>query len=148
VGVAAVGGVLAASLVADHVAAVLDVYRHTLGLGPWLGPLGRGATYAVHLLLNFAAFAVLYKVLPRGRVRWRSVGWSALTAVVLWEAARRVFGRMLLGSTAYGEVTGTLAGIVAVLLWVYTSVAVTLYAAELAAVLNGNREPMVPAALS
>ena len=41
-----------------------------------------------------------------------------------------------------------LAGIVAVLLWIYTSVAVTLLAAELAAVLNGNREDMVPAALS
>ena len=45
---------------------------------------------------------------------------------------------MLLGSTAYGEVTGTLAGIVAVLLWIYTSVAVTLYAAELRRV---QREP-------
>lgn len=148
VGAAAVAGVLAASLIADHMAALVDVYRHTQGLSPWLGPLGRGFSYTVHLLLNFAAFAVLYKVLPRGRVRWAAVVWSALAAVLLWEAARRVFGRMLLNSTAYGQVTGTLAGIVAVLLWIYTSVAVTLYAAELAAVLNGNREDVVPAALS
>ncbi|HEX5044059.1 MAG TPA: YihY/virulence factor BrkB family protein [Candidatus Polarisedimenticolaceae bacterium] len=148
VAAAAVASVLAGSLVADHVAALVDAYRHTLGLSPWLGPLGRAVSYAVHLLLNFGAFAALYKVLPRGRVRWSAVAWSALTAVVLWEAARRVFGRMLANSTAYGEVTGTLAGIVAVLLWIYTSVAVTLLAAELAAVLNGNREDMVPAALS
>ena len=148
VAAAAVAAMLAASLIADHLAALIDAHRQTAGLAPWLGPLGRGTSYAVHLLLNFAAFAALYKVLPRGRVRWSAVAWSALTAVALWEAARRVFGRMLLNSTAYGEVTGTLAGIVAVLLWVYTSVAVTLLAAELAAVLNGNREDMVPAALS
>jgi membrane protein len=148
VAAAAVAGMLAASLIADHLAVLIDAQRHTLGLSPWLGPVGRGASYGVHLLLNFAAFAALYKVLPRGRVRWSAVAWSALAAVGLWEAARRVFGRMLLNSTAYGEVTGTLAGIVAVLLWVYTSVAVTLLAAELAAVLNGNREDMVPAALS
>lgn len=147
-GAAAVAGVLAASLLADHVAALVDLYREHLGLGPWLGPVGRASSYVVHLLLNLLAFAALFKVLPRGRVRWRAVGWSALTAVLLWEVARRIFGRMLLDSPAYGQVTGTLAGIVAALLWIYTAVAVTLYAAELAAVLNGNRDPVVPAALS
>ena len=70
-----------------------------------------------------------------------AVVWSALAAVVLWEAARRLFGAVLLDTPAYGEVTGTLAGVVAVLLWIYAGVAVTLYAAELAAVLNGNRVP-------
>jgi membrane protein len=147
-GVAAVAGVLAASLLADHVAALVDAYRHSLGLGPWLGPVGRASSYAVHLGLNFAAFATLFKVLPRGRVRWPAVAWSAATAVALWETSRRIFARMLLDSPAYGQVTGTLAGIVAVLLWIYTAVAVTLYAAEVAAVLNGNRGPVVPAALS
>jgi membrane protein len=147
-GAAAIAVVLAASLLADHVAALVDAYRESLGLGPWLGPVGRGFSYVVHLGLNFGAFAAFYKVLPRGRVRWRAVGWSAATAVVLWETARRVFGSMLLDSPAYGEVTGTLAGIVAVLLWIYTAVAVTLYAAEVAAVLNGNRDPVAAITVS
>jgi membrane protein len=147
IGAAAIAGVLAASLLADHLATLVDAYRHSLGLGPWLGPLGRATSYGVHLALNLVAFAALFKVLPRGRVRWHAVAWSSAIAVGLFEAARRVFGSMLLDS-AYGEVTGTLAGMVAVLLWVYTAVALTLYAAEVAAVLNGNRDTVVPAALS
>jgi membrane protein len=147
-GAAAIATVLTASLLADHAAGLVDAYRRSLGLGPWLGPLGRAISYAVHLGLNFGAFAAFYKVLPRGRVRWHAVGWSAATAVALWEAARRVFGRLLLDTPAYGEVTGTLAGIVAVLLWIYTAVAVTLYAAEVAAVLNGNRDSVVTMTVS
>ena len=46
---------------------------------------------------------------------------------------------MLAGSHAFGLLTGTLAGTVAVLLWIYVSVAILLMGAELAAVLNGNR---------
>jgi membrane protein len=147
-GAAAIATVLAASLLADNAAALIDAYRGELGLSPWLGPLGRAASYFAHLGLTFGAFAAFYKVLPRGRVRWHAVRWSAATAVVLWEAARRVFGSLLLDTPAYGEVTGTLAGIVAVLLWVYTAVAVTLYAAEVAAVLNGNREKVVAMTIS
>jgi membrane protein len=132
--------VLAGSLVADHAAAFVDAYRDAIGLGPWLGPLGRAVSYAVHLGLSLLAFGAFYKVLPRGRVAWRAALVSAALTLVLWEAARRLYGSVLLDTPAYGEVTGTLAGIVAVLLWVYTGVAVTLYGAELAALLNGNRE--------
>ena len=39
----------------------------------------------------------------------------------------------------FAHVTGTLAGMVAFLLWIYVSVAIVLVGAELAAVLNGNR---------
>jgi uncharacterized BrkB/YihY/UPF0761 family membrane protein len=35
--------------------------------------------------------------------------------------------------------SGALAGIVAVMGWVYVAVAVTIYGAEVAALLNGNR---------
>ena len=53
------------------------------------------------VLAPLALFATFYKILPHGKVRWRSAGWGALLALGLWEAARRVFGpgpRPLAGS--------------------------------------------------
>ena len=78
-------------------------------------------------------FATFYKILPRGRVRWRSAGWGALLALVLWESARRVFGRVLVHSPALGLVSGALSGMLTVLLWVYAAVALLLLGAEFAA---------------
>ena len=60
-------------------------------------------------------------------------------SVGLWEAARRVFGSFLRNSPYYGLLTGSLAGVVAFLVWVYTAVGVLLLGAEIAAVINGNR---------
>ena len=131
--------VLVASLLGDHVALLLDEYRVWLGLPPVLGRVGRLVSYVLHLALNLAAFSVFYKVLPRGRVRWSAATRAATMAVVLWEGTRRIYGGFLLDTPAYGLLTGTLAGTIAVLLWVYTGVAVVLYGAEVAALLNGNR---------
>ena len=49
-----------------------------------------------------------------------------------------MFGSLLSGSPAFGLFSGALAGIVAVLGWVYVAVAVTIYGAEVAALLNGR----------
>ena len=64
---------------------------------------------------------------------------SAVSEVVLWEGARHVFGGLLARSPAFGLFSGALAGIVAVLGWIYVAVAVTIYGAEVAALLNGTR---------
>jgi uncharacterized BrkB/YihY/UPF0761 family membrane protein len=91
------------------------------------------------LAAAFLAFAVLLKLLPRGRVRWGCTVPAAAVALVLWELARSTFGKILLQSPAFGLLTGALAGIVAFLVWIYTAVAICLFGAEIAAVLNGNR---------
>jgi YihY family inner membrane protein len=101
-------------------------------------------SYFAILGVTFASLMVLYKVLPRGKVLWSSAAWAAAPALVLWEGARHVFGGMLERSPAYGLLTGVLAGTVAFLLWVFTAVAITLYGAEVAAVLNGNRPARAP----
>ena len=64
---------------------------------------------------------------------------AAAFSVVALELGRRLFGRLLERSPAFGVLSGSVAGIVAFLLWIYTAVAVVLLGAELAAVLNGNR---------
>jgi len=94
------------------------------------------------VLAPLALFATFYKVLPRGRVRWRSAGWGALLALALWEAARRVFGRVLVHSPALGLFSGALSGMVTVLLWVYASVALVLLGAEFAALRHERIETL------
>ncbi len=91
------------------------------------------------LAVTYATLCLFYKLLPRGRIRWAPVCAGAGLGLVLWEAARRLFGGFLFRSPTYGVLNGTVAALVAVLLWIYAAVAVILLGAELAALLNGNR---------
>ena len=131
---------LAGSLAVRHAVDWLDRYRERLGLPPALGPRAAWISYLILLALAFVAFALFYKTLPRGKVSWRAATSSAAVALVLWEVARRVFGEALLRSPGLGLLGGTLAGIVSFLLWNFTAVGIALYGAEVAALLNGNRE--------
>jgi membrane protein len=88
---------------------------------------------------SFLTFLLFFKWLPRTRVGWCAAGAGALFALVLWDVARRVFGGFLLRSPAFGLLTGTLAGIVGFLLWIYTAVAIFMLGAELAALVNRSR---------
>ena len=95
------------------------------------------------LAVTFGVFTLFYKWLPRGKVAWSAAAQAAVVALVLWEGARHVFGGILAKSTGFGFFSGALAGIVAVLGWVYVAVAVTIYGAEVAALLNGSRADAV-----
>ena len=64
---------------------------------------------------------------------------AAVLCLVLWEAARELFGSILLHSRAFGLLSGGVAGTVAFLLWIYTGVAIVLLGAEWAALVNGDR---------
>lgn len=142
-GVTGIGAVLASTLALNQIFGWLAGQQHPM---PPPGPLARATgwlSYVAILGVTFGALMLLYKVLPRGRVRWPSAAWAAVPALVLWEGARHVFGGMLGRSPAYGLLTGVLAGTVALLLWIYTAVAIMVYGAEVAAVLNGNRSARV-----
>jgi membrane protein len=135
------GGVLllGATVVAGHVASWLDGYYASTGAPLSLSPRAHLVSTAALLAVTFAVFTLFYKWLPRGHVAWSAAGQAAGVAVVLWEAARQIFGGLLARSPGFGFFSGSLAGIVAVLGWIYVAVAVIIYGAEVAALLNGNR---------
>jgi membrane protein len=135
------GGVLllGGTVVAGHVASWLDSYYARTGAPPSLSPRAHIVSAAALLLVTIVVFTLFYKWLPRGKVAWWAAGRAAAVAVVLWEGARHAFGGLLARSPAFGLFPGALAGIVAVLGWIYVAVAVTIYGAEVAALLNGNR---------
>ncbi len=138
-GASGVTFLLVASVVAGHSLAWLEHHRERLGLPPILGPRASWASYGLQLAIAFVTFTTFFKLLPRGKVHWRNAALAAVVSLVLWEIVRRMFGALLLRSPAFGLLTGALAGIVAFLAWVYAGVAICLYGAEVAAVLNGNR---------
>ncbi len=107
--------------------------------GSILGPIASRVSEIGAFFAVYGGFVVLYKLLPRGRVGWGASAKGAIPAVVLWEGARLVFGGLLLRSPLFGLLTGTLAGTVTLLVWIYVAVALALYGAEVAALLNGSR---------
>jgi membrane protein len=135
------GGVilLGGTVVAGHVALWLDGYYTLTGAPPALSPKAHVVSAVALLAVTYVVFTLFYKWLPRGKVAWWAAGRAAAVAVVLWEIARQVFGGLLARSPAFGFFSGAMAGIVAVLAWVYVAVAVTIYGAEVAALLNGSR---------
>lgn len=135
------GGVLllGATVVAGHIALWLDGYFSRAGAPLMLSPRERLVSTASLIIVTFGVFTLFYKWLPSGKVAWWSAARAALVAVVLWEVARLIFGGLLSTSPGFGFFSGALAAIVAVLGWIYVAVAVTIYGAEVAALLNGNR---------
>jgi membrane protein len=135
------GGVLllGGTLLAGHLASWLDHYYVRTGAPPYLSPRAHLISSLALLAVTYVVFTLFYKWLPSGKVGWSSATRAAAVAVVLWEGARHAFGGLLAGSPAFGLFSGALAGIVAVLGWIYVAVAVTIYGAEVAALLNGTR---------
>jgi membrane protein len=135
------GGVLllGGTAVAGHVASWLNDSYALAGAPAFLSPRAHVVSAAALLIVTFVVFTLFYKWLPRGKVSWAAAARAAVVAVVLWEGARRAFGGLLARSPAFGLFSGALAGIVAVLGWIYVAVAVTIYGAEVAAILNGSR---------
>jgi len=131
--------VLAGTAVASHLALLASRYYELVGAPPLFSPRERLASGLGLLAVAFGVFTLFYKLLPRGRIAWTAAAQAGIVAVILWEGARQVFGGILRMSPAFGFFSGAVAGIVAVLAWIYVAVAVLIYGAEVAAILNGNR---------
>ena len=138
-GVSLLAVVLIVTLVLHRAIALLATYDGLLKPPFSLAPTAAWISYLAVLFVTFATFAILYKALPRGRVRWKAAAAGGAATLVLWEGARHVWGGLMAHSPTFGMFTGALAAVVAFLLWNFTAVAITLYGAEVAAILNGNR---------
>jgi membrane protein len=97
--------------------------------------------YLLPLALTFLGFFTLYKFIPEVKVRTRSAALAAIVGAVLWEGFKRIFAIYVAHFSAIGIVLvrlvqGTLTSIIFFLLWISASLAILLWGAELAAVLN------------
>jgi len=95
-------------------------------------PFGFGVSLILTILLDIALFMALYMILPHGPSTWREVLVGAVGAGILWEFAKKTFLSFV---SAYISITnlvyGTLATIIAFLLWAYISSLIFIFGAYL-----------------
>jgi membrane protein len=105
-------------------------------LGSWWGPLFGGfevLAQAVNLVIGFAlttgVFAMIYKLMPRVRVRWHDVWLGALVTSVLFTIGKFLIG-LYIGKSGVASGFGAAGSLVVVFVWVYYSAQIFLVGAE------------------
>jgi len=83
------------------------------------------------LIPAFVTYAMIFRALPAARVSVRAATFGALISSLLWEVAKKGLAVYLLhpNSTVYGS----LAGVFALLIWIYYSMVILLLGAEASA---------------
>jgi membrane protein len=105
-------------------------------LGPWLR---WGTSLWINLLLNWVAFTMIYRVVPKPAIRWWDAIRGGFLAAVLWEAGRQALSAYLLHLN-YPSAYGIIGSFIAVMLWAYYAALVILFGAEYVRVLGEERQ--------
>ena len=90
-----------------------------------LQALNAGISFAVIALL----FAVIFKVMPDARIRWRDVWVGAVATAVLFVIGKFAIG-FYLGSSDPGSAYGAAGSLAVILLWIYYAAIIVLFGAE------------------
>jgi membrane protein len=125
--VAASGAILTVSLAISTVLTALDPLLRLVQ------PRSAALLNIVDLLISFAIttvlFAVLYRILPEARVKWREVWLGALSAALLFTVGKFALSFYLTYSNVR-TVFGAASSFVVVLIWIYYSAQIFLFGAE------------------
>lgn len=97
--------------------------------------------YLLPFTLTFLVLFTLYKFIPEIKVHTRAAIIAAVFTALLWEIFKRLFAIYIAHFSAIGIVLsrlmkGTLTSIIFFLIWISISLAILLWGAELASVLN------------
>ncbi len=105
-------------------------------LGKWWGGvfgeweiLLQAVNLAVGLAMTTAVFALIYKVMPRVKVRWHDVWLGALTTAVLFSVGKFVIG-LYIGKSGIASGFGAAGSLAIIFVWVYYSAQIFLLGAE------------------
>ena len=131
---------------------ILSVAFSALAAIQWPGQgtvLWQWLNFSVGLGVTVLLFWVMYHGIPNTPVKiWASLG-GAMLSGLLWQAAKGIFAWYLAsGLNNYGAVYGSLASVIALVLWVYISAIIMFLGAEFGASLqrelwlqNGAEKP-------
>ena len=101
-------------------------------VGPWVE---WATSLWVNLLLNLFAFTMIYRVVPRAKIRWWDALRGGLLAAVLWELGRQALTTYFLHLN-YPSAYGIIGSFIAVMLWAFYASVVLLFGAEYVRVLR------------
>lgn len=122
-----VGFLLLSSLVlTTALTAAVTLTQTWMPVAPWVL---RGVDLVAGLALVTVLFALLFKVLPDVRVRWREVWLGAFVTALLFTVGRFLIA-LYLGHSSLASTYGAAGSLVALLMWIYYSSAILFYGAE------------------
>jgi len=127
--VASIGFVLIISLIADAILVI--VFRH-------VSEIFNGETFILATVVNFVftqgvlvlVFGMMYKILPDARVNWRDVWLGAFVTMVLFATGKYLLG-IYMATSDVGGAYGTAGSLVFILIWLYYSVIIFLFGAQI-----------------
>jgi membrane protein len=128
----------------------IERWSETVAGGLGAAGLDRGSILALLLppVLTFGALLLLYRLVPRARLRYRDLAVGALAAAIASEAIRIGFSYYLASVARYDLLYGALGSVFAFLLVVYLQAIVLLFGAEIAQAWSqsayGPPDPPVP----
>jgi membrane protein len=112
-----------------------------IGLGSTVVTIWNIAKWPVLLAIVVLIVALLYYATPnvkQPKFRWISVG--AFVAILVWLIASAAFGFYVANFSSYDKTYGSLAGVIAFLLWLWITNLALLFGAELDAELERGRQ--------
>jgi len=130
--VISIGFLLLVSLVMDTALMVIQNSLSEVLAGRTLY-LVTAMNIAVSLALITLVFAILFKVLPDARIKWKDVWIGSLVTTVLFAAGKYLIG-FYLGNSSVNSAYGAAGSLVIILIWVYYSTVIFLFGAELTSV--------------
>lgn len=124
--VLSIGFLLLVSLVLN---AALAAWGHWSAPAGW-EVVGQVLNFVVSLAFTTAAFALIYRLMPRVRIAWADVWFGATVTAVLFTIGKLLIG-LYIGKSGVVSGFGAASSIVVLLVWVYYSAQIFLMGAEL-----------------
>lgn len=130
--VISIGFLLLVSLIFDTLLVVLQTTLSKVLAGSTLN-IVTGANVLLSLALITLIFAMLFKILPDAKIRWRDVWVGSLVTTFLFTLGKYLIG-FYLGNSSVNSAYGAAGSLVIILIWVYYSTVIFLFGAELTSV--------------
>ena len=122
--------------------ALISVMVSVLGFPPANLFIVDVGSRVVAFSLMLVVFLLLYKLIPNTRTYWRDVWPGALVAALLFEIARTLLVFYLANFANYHLIFGSIASIIALLVWVYYSAFILIMGAEFTFQYGRMRRPL------
>jgi membrane protein len=126
--VVSIGFILLVSLVVNGLIEILN--KNLANLFPQVAVI---LIYLINMAITFLVittlFAIIFRVLPDARIRWKDVIVGAITTAILFMLGKFGIGYYL-GASRISSTYGAAGSIVIILLWVYYSAAILYFGAE------------------
>ncbi len=127
-------------LVSLFIDAALAIFRDYINevFSTHTGLLMQLINFIFSLLVVTFIFAMIFKVLPDARIKWKDVRIGAFVTAVLFTIGKYIIG-FILGSTNIASTYGAAGSLAAILLWVFYSTVILLLGAEFTKVYTERR---------